>query len=99
MLKLNKTICSKNFVRKLFNYRNFASKAELEQKLTEKMKIDKLEVTDMSGNCGTSFMIKLKSPDFNGKTMIAQHRMINEILKDELKDIHALQLKTEASNK
>jgi stress-induced morphogen len=75
----------------------FASKSEIEQKLTQKLKIDQLEVVDTSGNCGSSFMIKIKSPDFNGKTVIAQHRMVNEILKDDLKDIHALQLKTESA--
>jgi len=31
--------------------------------------------------------------------MISQHRMVNEILKEELKLIHALQLKTKASEK
>lgn len=107
MLKSNFSFFFKNFKiinsnkklnQNLFNFRTFASKAELEDKLNQLLKIEKLEVIDMSGNCGTSFQIKIKSPDFNGKTMIAQHRMINDILKDELKDIHALQLKTEASN-
>ena len=81
------------------NFKQFASKLDLEQKLNQKLKIDSLEVTDLSGNCGSSFLIKIKSPEFNGKTTIAQHRIVNEILKEELKEIHALQLKTEASNK
>lgn len=76
--------------------RFFASKTEIEQKLNKSLKIQKLEVIDISGNCGTSFQIKIKSPDFMGKTPIMQHRIVNEILKDDLKDIHALQLKTEA---
>ena len=81
-----------------FQFKTFASKADLEQKIKQKIKVDSLEVVDLSGNCGSSFLIKIKSPDFKGKTMIAQHRMVNEILKDDLKEIHALQLKTEASN-
>ncbi len=88
-------------INNLFAYSkfSFASKAELEKKLNANIKIDSLEVADLSGDCGTSFSIKIKSPDFNGKNMIAQHRIVNTILKEELKDIHALQLKTEGSNK
>ena len=52
---------NKKLHQKLFNFRTFASKAELEEKLNQKLKIDKLEVIDMSGNCGTSFQIKIKS--------------------------------------
>ena len=98
---MNKIIKSNLKIKHIFKnslyLKTFASKSELEQKLTQKLKIDQLEVVDTSGNCGSSFMIKIKSPDFKGKSVIAQHRMVNEILKDDLKDIHALQLKTEAS--
>ncbi len=80
-------------------FTKFTTKLDLELKLKEKLKIEKLDVVDLSGDCGTSFLIKIKAEDFNGKTMIAQHRMINEILKDDLKGIHALQLKTEGTNK
>lgn len=89
--KLKQTLLNK------INFFSFADKKVLEQKLTEKLKIDGLEVIDTSGNCGAAFIIKIKSPDFNGKTMIAQHRMVNEILKEDLKEIHSLQLKTEES--
>jgi stress-induced morphogen len=75
---------------------SFVTKSQLENKLTSSMKIQTLEVIDTSGGCGSQFVIKIKSPDFNGKNLIAQHRMVNEILKEELKEIHSLQLKTEA---
>ena len=78
-----------------FNYYNFATAEEVERKIKEQMKIESLEVKDISGGCGDSFLIRVKSPEFNGKTMIAQHRLVNDILKEELKGIHALQLKTE----
>jgi stress-induced morphogen len=98
---MNKIIKSNLKIKHIFKnnliLKTYASKSEIEQKLTQKLKIDQLEVVDTSGNCGSSFMIKIKSPDFQGKSVIAQHRMVNEILKDDLKDIHALQLKTEAS--
>lgn len=75
----------------------FVEKAILENKIKTKINCENLEVVDISGNCGTSFSIKIKSPDFKGKPMIMQHRMVNEALKDELKEIHALQIKSEAS--
>ncbi len=76
---------------------SMVQKLVLEEKLKNKIKCEKLEVEDISGNCGTSFSIKLTSPDFKGKSIIMQHRMINDALKDELKEIHALQIKSEAS--
>ena len=85
---------NKNVLRKAF----FATKIEIETKLINNLKITKMNVVDISGGCGSSFLIQLKSPDFNGMNIISQHRKINEILKDELKEIHALQLKTEADN-
>jgi stress-induced morphogen len=72
------------------------TKTQLEERLRANMKVGKIEVVDTSGGCGSQFVINLKSADFNGKTLIAQHRMVNEILKEELKEIHSLQLKTEA---
>jgi stress-induced morphogen len=85
------------FKRNFFNLKkNFlVTKVQLEEKLTKALKIKQLEVVDTSGGCGTSFQVKIKSADFNGKNMIAQHRMVNEILKEEMVEIHALQLKTE----
>jgi len=85
-----------SFMKSKVNY--FVEKSIIENKIKSKIKCDNLEIIDISGNCGTSFSIKLKSPDFKGKTIIMQHRMVNEALKEELKDIHALQIKSEASN-
>ncbi len=74
------------------------TKAEIEGKLMKGLKISKLDVVDTSGGCGASFSVKIKSPDFNGMNIIAMHRKVNEVLKDEIKEIHALQLKTEGDN-
>mmetsp|Transcript_36726 Transcript_36726/g.79508 ORF Transcript_36726/g.79508 Transcript_36726/m.79508 type:complete len:132 (+) Transcript_36726:112-507(+) len=44
----------------------------------------------------THFKLKVVSEDFHGKRLIQRHRMVNEILKEELQrvgGIHALQLK------
>lgn len=40
------------------------------------------------------FKVVAVSDAFQGKMLIARHRMINEALKDELKQIHALALHT-----
>jgi stress-induced morphogen len=78
-----------------FTKQNFVEKNVIEDKLKKHLKIENLEVVDISGNCGTSFRVTIKSLDLKGKTPINQHRTINEILKDELKEMHALQLKIE----
>ncbi len=41
----------------------------------------------------THFKLRVVSEDFAGKRLIQRHRMVNEILKDELQTtVHALQL-------
>jgi stress-induced morphogen len=83
----------------LFNYNRFfvVTKFILEKKLKSGLKsINTLEIQDSSGGCGDAFSIKIKSSDFKGKSLIEQHRIVNEILKDEVKQIHSLVLKTSA---
>ena len=43
-----------------------------------------------SGEGESHFRIKISAPEFNQLSRIAIHRKINKILKEELKDIHAL---------
>lgn len=75
----------------------------IEDKLKQNLKdISKLNIADTSGGCGQAFVIEISSSDFQGKSTIQQHRLINGILKEELKSIHSLQLKTyipEGNNK
>uniref|UniRef100_A0A8C4QUQ0 BolA family member 2B n=1 Tax=Eptatretus burgeri TaxID=7764 RepID=A0A8C4QUQ0_EPTBU len=53
------------------------------------------EVEDVSqGMCGTSFRVIIVSPHFEGKPRLQQHRLVNSCLEEELKIIHAFQLKT-----
>ncbi|KAL6450465.1 BOL3 BolA-like protein 3 [Candida maltosa Xu316] len=54
----------------------------------------KLQVQDVSGGCGSMFAILVESSKFKGLPMIKQHRLVNEILKDEIKQWHGLQLRT-----
>ena len=39
-----------------------------------------------------SCVIKIVSSQFEGKLPLARHRMVNEVLKDEIKMIHAVQI-------
>lgn len=73
---------------------------EYEQKIYDKLKhhfnpID-LQVKDVSGGCGSMFAILVQSEKFKGIPMIKQHRLVNELLKDEIAQWHGLQLRTKA---
>ncbi|CCG25297.1 hypothetical protein CORT_0H01850 [Candida orthopsilosis Co 90-125] len=56
-----------------------------------------LQVQDVSGGCGSMFAILVESSKFKGLPMIKQHRLVNDILKDEIKKWHGLQLKTKSA--
>lgn len=80
----------------------------IEQKLTKEFAPTAIEVLDEShlhaghsGNPGgdgeTHFRVRMTSEQFAGKMRVAQHRMVNEVLADELKHpVHALALELKA---
>lgn len=51
-------------------------------------------VNDDSDGCGAKFSVIIVSDKFIGKTLLQRHRMVNEVLADELKVIHAFSQKT-----
>ncbi|XP_067001608.1 bolA-like protein 3 [Anabrus simplex] len=53
-----------------------------------------IEVTDISGGCGAMFEIMVEAPEFKGLNTVKQHRLINEALKEEIKDMHGLRIHT-----
>jgi stress-induced morphogen len=53
------------------------------------LKITHLSITDISGGCGSSFTATIVSPDFEGKSLLQRHRLVNGVLKEEIKRIHA----------
>lgn len=73
---------------------------EYEQKiygiLSESFLPKNIQVKDVSGGCGSMFAILVESDRFQGLSMIKQHRLVNEVLKDEIAKWHGLQLKTKA---
>jgi BolA protein len=77
------------------------------EKLTQAFAPAELTVSDEShlhaGHAGarpegeTHFRVKVVSKAFAGKTLVQQHRMINEALAEELAGpVHALAIKSEA---
>ncbi|KAM3176734.1 hypothetical protein ACTXT7_005933 [Hymenolepis weldensis] len=53
-----------------------------------------LKITDFSDGCGLKLKVEIVSEQFVNKTLIQQHRTVNDLLKEEMKDIHALSLST-----
>ena len=75
--------------------------SDIETKLAEGLKPLHLEVVNESSNHNvpagseSHFKVVVVSNDFEGQMLIKRHRMVNELLADELKNkIHALALHT-----
>ena len=73
----------------------------INEKLERRFDLKHLEVVNESGNHNvppgseSHFKVVVVSAEFEGKNLVARHRMINEILADELQNkIHALALHT-----
>jgi len=73
----------------------------IEKKLIENLNTSHLEVINESNNHNvpagseSHFKLVLVSDDFEGKNLLARHRLVNKILEDELKNkIHALAMHT-----
>ncbi|PWN53167.1 bola-like protein [Violaceomyces palustris] len=66
------------------------------QLLTQRFKPAQLKVQDVSGGCGSFYAISISSKEFKGLSTIKAHRMVNEELKEVIKGIHGLQLRTMA---
>lgn len=85
-----------------------AGEKQIYTKLTEALQPSKLTVKDVSGGCGSAYAVEVSSEKFTGLSMIKQQRMVNQILKEEIANMHAyvlmleladdrLQLKTSAT--
>ncbi|PTU18163.1 hypothetical protein P175DRAFT_0504065 [Aspergillus ochraceoroseus IBT 24754] len=61
----------------------------LKSKLTAQLEAQHVEIEDLSGGCGQAFQAIIVSPQFEKKTMLARHRLVNSALKAEIAAIHA----------
>lgn len=64
--------------------------------LMKELQCTKLEVQDISGGCGSMYGIDIVSERFRGISMLKQQRLVNEVLGEEIKGWHGVQLKTRA---
>ena len=55
---------------------------------------DYIQVQDVSGGCGTMYAIAITAKKFRGLPVIKQHRLVNEVLSEQIKSWHGIQLKT-----
>ena len=75
--------------------------ATIEKKLSDNIQLEFLQVENEShhhavpANSETHFKVTIVSSEFEGTLLIARHRLINNLLKDELAGpVHALALHT-----
>jgi len=68
---------------------------EIKLTLSKALPVSVIETQDLTGG-GDHWQVIIVSPAFEGKGLVEQHRMVNEVLKEPLADqrIHALSLKT-----
>ncbi|XP_054163227.1 bolA-like protein 2 [Oppia nitens] len=66
----------------------------ISDKLKQNLETTHLSVEDMSDGCGMKFNAVIVSDKFEGIPLLERHRMVNTILSDELKSIHAFTMKT-----
>ncbi|KAF1769663.1 hypothetical protein GCK72_001480 [Caenorhabditis remanei] len=76
--------------------------SEAEQKmsklLTEKIEgCSRVEVHDVSNGCGSMFDVVVEASSFQGKSKVAQHKIVTSILKEQIKSMHGLTIKTKAA--
>jgi len=63
----------------------------MEMKLKEAFQPVSCQVLNPNGDFNSA-VIKIVSSSFEGKLPVARHRMVNEVLKNEIKMIHAVQI-------
>ncbi|KAJ2700627.1 hypothetical protein H4R19_005461 [Coemansia spiralis] len=51
-----------------------------------------IELDEVPGGCGDSFTLMLACAEFEGLPYLKRHRLVHGALKDEMKEIHALQM-------
>ncbi|KAL8950709.1 MAG: hypothetical protein Q9222_003268 [Ikaeria aurantiellina] len=63
--------------------------SSLQNTLKERLGAEYVDIEDMSGGCGQAFNAMIVSPQFEKKTTLARHRLVNSALKTEIAAIHA----------
>ncbi|KAF0710132.1 Aste57867_5583 [Aphanomyces stellatus] len=67
---------------------------DISKKLEAAFHATYVQVDDQSDGCGNKFSVILVSAAFEGQALLQRQRAVNEVLKEEMATIHALQMKT-----
>jgi stress-induced morphogen len=51
-------------------------------------------VRDVSGGCGSMYAIDVSSPRFRGMNLLAQQRLVNRALGEQVRQWHGVQIRT-----
>ncbi|KAJ8934892.1 hypothetical protein NQ314_013172 [Rhamnusium bicolor] len=71
------------------------TQAEITNKLRQEFpQATRISVEDTSGGCGAMFNISIVTSEFKGLSVMKQHRLVYDILKEQIKNIHGLHLET-----
>lgn len=67
----------------------------LKAKLEKELEASYIEIEDLSNcGCGMKFDATLVSPKFEGKSLLQRQRLVNQVLDEEMKHIHAFTMRT-----
>lgn len=67
----------------------------LKTKIEQNLDAEFVDIEDQSNcNCGMKFQAVIVSPKFEGKPLLQRQRLVNEVLTEEMKHIHAFTMKT-----
>ncbi|KAJ2844557.1 hypothetical protein IWW36_005139 [Coemansia brasiliensis] len=65
---------------------------QIYNKLSQELQPTKLTVSDASGGCGSMYVVEIEAECFRGLTRVKQTKMVNNLLKEEIKDMHGMRV-------
>ncbi len=71
-----------------------AAERALRVKLEEQLGASFVQVTDTSGGCGSFYSILVVSAQFHGLGLLQQHKLVKEVIKQELSEAHGVTVST-----
>ncbi|KZO94954.1 bola-like protein [Calocera viscosa TUFC12733] len=71
------------------------AQSEIESTLRAALpKLARIEIEDQSSGCGENYSVLIVSDDFEGLITIKRHRLVNEILRKQIAEMHAFSQRT-----
>jgi stress-induced morphogen len=53
-----------------------------------------VEASDISGGCGSMYAVYVETEEFKNTRKIKQHKMVQDALKEEIKNMHGIRVQT-----